>query len=286
MGLHGRAGRIARETTLRRGGEEIGHAVLERDELRLRVVAGGRVVGGEPARVVEQRRHVVRPQAPECGRGLVTEERPHDRGQVVGVSGDCGVRGLPEVVVVADAAAHQVRGEHGVLAKQCLELQRLVRGRLAGRRAQGTGGAGLRAHPVRGRRRGGRPLARRRRRRRARRWRPGTSRQQHAAQHHDRPPALARRPRHSTSPSDRSSADAAPPPPRVALTCTIFGGTLRPGAREGYRSTSRCAVRAGPGHSTSARCQRWLDSNDASRVGPTPTGAISGPARAARTGSA
>ena len=200
VGLHRRAGCVAREASLRRGGEEVGQAVLERDELCLRVVADGRVIGGEPARVVEQRRHVVRPQAPERIRGLVAEERPHHRGQVIGVAGDSGVRDLPEVVVVADAAAHQVRGEHRVLTQQRLELQRLVRGRLTGRRAQGIGGAGLRAHPVRGGRRGGRPLARRGRRRRARRRRPGTSGQQHAAQHHDRPPAPARHPRHRASP--------------------------------------------------------------------------------------
>ena len=135
-----------------------------------------------------------------------------------------------------------------MLAQQRLELQRLVGGRLAGRSAQGAGGArSARSSRPRWRRRTDRhpirPTA-------ARSWTPGAT-----APSRNTPPAVRNpSPSPATSAGTSSSPPCGPfgshcrrrPPPHPGpLTCTILGGTLRRGAR-GYRSAS-----ARPGQSSS-----------------------------------
>ena len=86
---------------------------------------------------------MVRPQALEPGCRVRATQRPDLAGQLLGVLADRRVRGLREVLVVAQPAAHQVTGLDRVLAEQRLQPQRPVRPGLGRRRlaARGTGGA-------------------------------------------------------------------------------------------------------------------------------------------------
>ncbi len=242
--LDRRTGRIAREPSLRRRGEEVGQAVLERDQLRLRLVPDRWVVRGQPARVGEQRRHVVGPQPSERGGGLIAEQRPDHRGQIVRVAGDRDVRGLPEVVVVADAAAHQVRRKHRVLPQQRLELQRLVGGRLAGRDAQGAGSTHLPAHlTCGGDRHPMQPTA-------ASSRIPSSTAPSRstppAARNPSPPPATNAGTPSPPSPGPLGSDPSSmrPAPPLRPLTCVIVSGDPTPGRWHAY--AARPARRLGP----------------------------------------
>ena len=183
--------RLAVQPPLRGRGEHVGDLAVQRVQPGAGLVAHRRVVRGQAARVVDQRRDVVRPQALEPGRRISAAQRPDLAGQLLGVLPDGRVRGLREVLVVAQPAAHQVTGLDRVLAEQRLQPQRPVRPGLGRRRLRG--GTGRRRRRCRRCRRcSGGPCLRlpRRRRRRA----PG--------QHHQT----------RQQADDRAAAWAHPPP--------------------------------------------------------------------------
>jgi hypothetical protein len=66
---------------------------------------------------------VIGPNGAELGRCRLSEQRADQSSEIVGVSADCGVRRLPEVLVIANAATHHVGRQHSVLAEQRLQLQ-------------------------------------------------------------------------------------------------------------------------------------------------------------------
>ena len=129
---------------MRVAGEKVGQLVLDLGHLQLGLRHRGLVAGTEPAGVVEQRGHVPGPQRRERLGRVGAELGREQLAEGVGVLADRGVRGLGQVRVVADPAAHHVRREHGVLAEQGLELQReLARGdRTAGRLGPGQAAVG------------------------------------------------------------------------------------------------------------------------------------------------
>ena len=132
--------RLAVQPPLRGRGDDVGDLGVQRVEPGAGLVAHRRVVRGQAARVVDERRDVVGPQALEPGRRVRAAQRPDLLGERLGVLPDRRVRGLREVLVVAQPAAHQVTGLDRVLAEQRLQAQRPVRPGLGRRRLRGSSG--------------------------------------------------------------------------------------------------------------------------------------------------
>jgi hypothetical protein len=94
---------------------------------------------------------VLGPQLPELLRRGVAEQVADQPGHRVGVLAERRVRGLREVLVAADPAPHEVRGQDGVLTEEGLQPQRLLgrRGRRGDQRRSGVTGVRRRSPQAR-----------------------------------------------------------------------------------------------------------------------------------------